>query len=199
MSSKKPLWSMNGGEYIMELYRQTKDGKLNITPHYSEPNWIHIRWTQDMALRFAVQFDALVHDIAQIGNLWEKLGKTREENAKLLTKSALETWDTYVNPPVPPDMDEAQYERIRNKEYDCMPLTPGEIEFLELYEEKMWAAMLLRLPRGGIHPIRLHNECRIIARMYCQKCSHSQILEEIHILARYFILYYWTRPEDNFY
>ena len=199
MSSKKPILSMNGGEYIMELYRQTKDGKLNITPHYSEPYWIQIRWTQDMALRFAVRFDALAHALAQIGNVWEKLGKTREENARLLTKSALETWDIYVKAPVPPDMDEAQYERIRHKEYDCIPLTPGEIEFLDLYEEKMWAAMLLRLPKGGIHPIRIHNECRLIARMYWQEFSYSQILEEIHRLVIYFILYYWTRPEDNFY
>lgn len=199
MSSKKPILSMNGGEYIMELYRQTKDGKLNITPQYSEPYWIHIRWTQDMALRFAVQFDGLVHDLAQIGNVWEKLGKTREENAKLLTKSALDTWDTYINPPVPPDMDAAQYERICNKEHNCEPLTPGEVEFLKLYEEKKGAAMLLKLPKGGIHPMRLHNQCRCLARMYWKQYSHTQILEDTHILALYFILYYWTTPDDNFF
>ena len=197
--AQKKLFDLTGGEYILEMYRRTKDNTLNLFPNSNASSFIRVYWTKDSAFRLAVQFDALVHDLAQIGKVWGKLGKNREENAKLLTKSALETWDIYVKAPVPPDMDEAQYERIRNKEYDCIPLTPGEIEFLDLYEEKMWAAMLLRLPKGGIHPIRLHNECRIIARMHWQECSHSQILEEIHRLVIYFILYYWTRPEDNFY
>lgn len=194
--AQKRLLDLTGGEYILEMYRRTKDNQLNLFPDSKKPYFIRVHWTQDSAFRFAVHFDGLVHDLAQIGKVWKQLGKTREENAALLSPKLLEIWDTYIRPPEPQGMDAAQFERIAKQKQKGTPLTFDELLYLALYQQKQQEEMLQRLPLGGVDPLQIHIRACRLTHLYNLNAPPIIINNETRQLANLFIQYYWS-PKEN--
>ena len=193
--AQKKLFDLTGGEYILEMYRRTKDNQLNLFPNSNASSFIRVYWTKDSAFRLAVQFDALVHDLAQIGQVWDRLGKTKEENAALLSPRVLEVWDTYIRPLEPPGMDAAEFERLAKKNRKDTPLTFDELLYIALYQQKQQEEMLQRMPMGGVDPIHIHARACRLARLYKLNAPPIIVRNETRQLANLFIQYYWSPKE----
>lgn len=193
--AQKKLSDLTGGEYILEMYRRTKDNTLNLFPNSNASSFIRVYWTKDSAFRFAVQFDALVHDLAQIGKAWDRLGKAKEENAALLSPRVLEVWDTYIRPLEPPGMEATEFERIAQKKQAGTPLTFDELLYIALYQQKQQEEMLQRMPMGGVDPIHIHSRACRLARLYKLNAPPIIVRNETRQLANLFIQYYWSPKE----
>lgn len=107
-------------EYIRQLYKQTKDGRLAMIYHAwdGKPETItyQVNWSAEDAERIVQKFNLLTSGLIRIGRLYDQLEDEQTRNA-LLTEGEQRIWDTYIRPYEPFAYDlaivEAIYERCQ--------------------------------------------------------------------------------------
>lgn len=93
-------------EYIRQLFKETKDGRLPITyyPYIGEPETLtyNVSWTADDAEQIIAKYDLLTSALTRIGRA------ARVENMELtdlLTDEDLKVFNTYIRPYEPFEVD----------------------------------------------------------------------------------------------
>lgn len=93
-------------EYIRQLFKETKDGRLPITyyPYIGEPETLtyNVSWTENDAEQIIAKYNLLTSALTRIGRA------ARVENMELtdlLTDEDLKVFNTYIRPYEPFDVD----------------------------------------------------------------------------------------------
>lgn len=117
-------------EYIRELFRETKDGKLPITyyPYIGEPETFtyNVSWTADDAEQIIAKYDLLTSALTRIGRA------ARVENVELtdlLTDEDLKVFNTYILPYEPFEVDLTVIADIKER---------AELGDITEEEEELW-------------------------------------------------------------
>lgn len=103
-------------EYIRQLFKETKDGRLSITyyPYIGEPETLtyNVSWTENDAEQIIAKYDLLTSALTRISRA------ARVENMELtdlLTDEDLKVFNTYVRPYEPFEVDLTVIDDIKER------------------------------------------------------------------------------------
>lgn len=182
----------SGGEYILQMFAQTKDNILLLPPHMSDPGPFTLRWDLDDAMRTAIECDRLLAQIRRIGEVLDDLKPTRQENEGLLPEDLLEIWDIYVRPLEVGSMSASRASGIQVKKDMNKPITMDEWAYLQRFRHAELLSALKRLPHGGIVPSELIRRGHRYARLVSLDAPAIILGNEAKLFARAYALYLWA-------
>lgn len=181
-------------QYIRQLFSETKDGKLKITYHYpfdiEEPYTItyEMDWSEADAEAMVQRYEDLETMLRKFGELQTEL-EEEEGRQKLLTPEELKTWEIFIRPFSPFEVDESVIAELYFRgEYDS--LDDDENDLLERHFWWQERNSLARLPFLRRSPTNMILRARRYEKLVSMDAPEAVIQEEGRWLAEEIVLYY---------
>ena len=182
--------------YIRMMFEETKDGKFNLTDCSIFKNQESItfewNWTKDDAEMIERKYSVLTAALNRIGCLHDQL-EDREIREKLLSKSDLDVWNTYVCP-----FESFEDDDIINEIYDRV--ISGEVSE---DEKTIWKRYCIwreeqsqkRIPFNRRSALNMIIRAARYERLISIHAPDVVVIEEGRCLAEEMILYYFGKEE----
>jgi hypothetical protein len=182
----------SGGAYILEMFQNTKDSTLTFPPHYIESGPFTLRWEQDDAMRTAIECDRLLTHLRLIGEVFDELKPTRQENERILSPTLLEVWDIYVRPLDVGKLDRARASGIQTLKDLGRPIPREDWIYLQKFRQAELFSAMKRLPYGGIEPSELIRRGYRYTKLVSLDAPAIIMRNEARLFARAYALYLWA-------
>ena len=191
-------------EYIMELFKNTKDGKVDIT-YYSETEshfdrTYKIDWTREDAEDLVKKYKALISAVTEIGKLHDKLD-TEENRKNLLSPEALAVWNIYFSPfDETFDVDKEYLSELYDRYYICgADLDEDEYYIICRHAEWLDKQFLKKLPAEKRYPTEVIVDVRHYEDAVRKGASEYALKLMAYYLVCDMVLYYFCEEPPRIY
>jgi hypothetical protein len=184
-------------DYIRQLFRETKDGKLSITyaPFIGKPetSTYQVNWTEVDVEEIVHRYNLLTFALARIGQLDDQL-EDKAIRGKLLSVGDLEIWNTYICPYEPFECDLSIVEEIHER---------AQLGDLFEEEEELWKRYCIwredqsrkRIPFNRRSSADMIQRARRYEKLISLHAPEIVVTEEGRCLAEEMVLYYAGKEE----